>query len=259
MADAPSLFLQSVRVPQGWDDVSETTSSINRARMFDAMARAVSERGYAAVTVSDVVTGARISRRTFYEQFQDKEHCFLETYRTGCESGVAQIDAAVRSLGDADWRTRLSVSLETFLGVLAAEPHFARVLLIDVLGAGTRALEMREEVMRVFVEQFRGLRERARAEEPDLPAVPDAFLRGLVGGTAELVQQCLQESPARDVSDRLRALQPTLFAFAASVLTGGRENRSRSTKVGRVSAGSLAPSRASGRRGREAPSPPRAR
>jgi len=227
MATAPSLFLQSVHVPQGWDDVGETTSSITRARVFDAMARAVSERGYAAVTVSDVVTGARVSRRTFYEHFQDKEHCFLETYRTGSENVIVQIEASLRALEDPDWRTRLSVSLETFLGVLADEPPFARVLLIDVLGAGGRALEMREQVLRSFVEQYRGLRERARAEEPGLPAVPDEFLRGLVGGIAELVQQCLLESPAEEVSEQLRALHPTLFAFAASVLTGGRENRSR--------------------------------
>lgn len=227
MAAAPSLFLQSVRMPQEWDDVSETTSSITRARIFEAMAHAVSDRGYAAVTVSDVVTGARISRRTFYEHFEDKEHCFLETYRTGCENGIVRIDASLRELDDPDWRTRLSVSLETYLAVLAAEPHFARVLLIDVLGAGPRALAAREQVLAEYVEHYRGLRERARAEEPDLPAVPDPFLRGLVGGIAELSQQCLLDSPAKGVSDRLRGLHPTLFRFAASVLTGGRENRSR--------------------------------
>jgi AcrR family transcriptional regulator len=226
MATTPSVFLQSVRAPQAWDDLSETASSITRARIFEAMAQAVSERGYAAVTVTDVVTGARVSRRTFYEHFRDKEQCFLETYRTGCENGIAQIDAALRALHEPDWRTRLSVSLETFLAGLAAEPHFARVLLIDVLGAGAEALQMREQVLGAYVEHYRGLRERARAEEPDLPEVPDAFLRGLVGGIAELVQQCLLESPAGEVSDRLRGLHPTLFRFAASVLTGGRENRS---------------------------------
>jgi AcrR family transcriptional regulator len=226
MAAASSLFLKSVRMPETWDDVGQTTSSITRARIFEAMAQAVSERGYAAVTVSDVISAGRISRRTFYEHFQDKEDCFLETYRTGSENGIAQIDAALRELGNPEWRKRLSVSLETFLAVLAAEPHFARVLLIDVLGAGPRALEMREQVLGVYVEQFRGLRERARTEEPDLPSVPDAFLRGLVGGIAELVQQCLLESPAEEVASRLRALHPTLFSFAASVLTGGRENRS---------------------------------
>lgn len=223
MAAAGSLFLQSVRAPRAWDDVGDTASAITRARIFEAMARAVSERGYATATVSDVVTAGRISRRTFYEHFRDKEHCFLETYRTGCENGLAQIDAAVRALPDPDWRTRLWVSLETYLDILAAEPAFARVLLLDVLGAGAQALAMRERVLGIYVEQYRGLREHARAEDPGLPDVPDEFLRGLVGGIAELVQQCLLESPARQVPARLRALNPTLVSFATAVLTGGQE------------------------------------
>jgi AcrR family transcriptional regulator len=224
MAAPGSLFLQSVPAPRDWDGVSETASSITRARIFEAMARVVAERGYAATTVSDVVSAGRISRRTFYEHFQDKEHCFVETYRTGCENGLAAIDAALKALEDPDWRTRLRVSLEAYLDVLAAEPDFARVLLIDVLGAGARALDMRERVLGIYVEQYRGLRERARAEDPGLPDVPDEFLRGLVGGIAELVQHCLLESPAERIPERLRGLDRTLVSFATAVLTGGRES-----------------------------------
>ena len=223
VAEGASLFLHSVQAPRAWGDVTETTSSITRARIFEAMARVVAERGYAGATVSDVVNRARISRRTFYEHFQDKEHCFVETYRTGCENGIAQIDAALRALADPDWRTRLRASLETYVGILAAQPHFARVLLIDVLGAGARALEMRERILGIYVEHYRGLRELARAEEPDLPDVPDEFLRGLVGGIAELVQQCLLESPPDEVSTSLHSLTATLVSFATTVLTGGRD------------------------------------
>ena len=224
MSATGSPFLQSVRPPRDWDDVYETASSITRARIFEAMARAVAERGYAHTSVADVVSACRISRRTFYEHFQDKEHCFVETYRTGCENGLAQIDAAVRALEEPDWRTRLRVSLETYLEILAAETHFARVLLIDVLGAGPQALEMRERVLGIYVEQYRGLRERARAEDPSIPEVPDEFLRGLVGGIAELVQHCLLESPAGETAERVRSLTPTLASFATAVLTGGHES-----------------------------------
>ena len=218
------MFLQSVPAPRDWDQARTTGVWIVRARICQAMAQVVAERGYAAVTVSDVVRAARVSRRTFYEQFHDKEECFVETYRTGCENGIAQIDAALRALEEPDWRTRLWVSLETYVSILAAEPHFAKVLLIDVLGAGSRALEMRERILGVYVEHYRGLRERARVEDPELPDVPDQFLRGLVGGIAELVQQALLESPPAQVPERLKALTPTLVSFAAAVLTGGRES-----------------------------------
>lgn len=221
MAATTSLFLYSVPAPRNWDEASATGSSIARARICEAMAHVVAERGYAAATVADVVSRVRISRRTFYEQFHDKEDCFLETYRIGCENGIAQIDDALRGLDDPDWRTRLRVSLETYVSILAAEPHFARVLLVEVLGAGPRALAMREAVLAGYVAHYRGLCERARAEEPDLPGVPDEFLRALVGGIAELVQQCLLERPAKDVPDRLRGLADTLVSFAETVLTAG--------------------------------------
>jgi AcrR family transcriptional regulator len=216
MAQANSPFLYSLRDSRNWD---EARTSIARARICEAMARVVSERGYGSATIGEVVASARISRRTFYEHFEDKEACFLETYRIGCENGIAQIDDAVRALDQPDWRTRLTVSLDTYLAILAAEPPFARVLLIEVLGAGPRALAMREQVLAVYVEHYRGLRELARAEEPDLPAVPDEFLRALVGGIAELVQQCLLENPPDQIPDRLRELSGTLVQFAEAVLT----------------------------------------
>jgi AcrR family transcriptional regulator len=219
MAVVNSLFLYSVPAPRNWDEARTTGASIARARICEAMAQVVAERGYATATVSDVVAAARISRRTFYEQFEDKEDCFVETYRIGCENGIAQIDEALRALEDPDWRTRLRISLEAYVSILAAEPHFARVLLIDVLGAGPRAMAMRERVLANYVAHYRGLRERARAEDPDLPTVPDDFLRALVGGIAELVQQCLLESPPKETADRLRNLTDTLVSFAEAVLT----------------------------------------
>jgi AcrR family transcriptional regulator len=219
-----SLYLYSVPAPRTWDEAQTTGTSIARARICEVMARAVAERGYAAATIGDVTAGAHISRRTFYEQFDDKEDCFVEAYRIGCENGIAQIDDALRRLEAPDWRTRLAVSLETYLAILAAEPHFARVLLIEVLAAGPRALAMREQILAVYVEHYRGLHERARAEDPDLPALPDEFLRALVGGIAELVHQCLLATPPADIPDRLRGLNGTLVRFAEAVLTAPSPN-----------------------------------
>jgi hypothetical protein len=86
------------------------------------------------------------------------------------------------------------VSLETYLSHLADEPHFARVLLIEVLGAGSRALAMRERILAIYVDGYRTLHALALQEEPEIPRIPDTFLRGLVGGIAELVQECLLDS-----------------------------------------------------------------
>lgn len=228
MAATRSLFLQSLQAPRDWDDVRATSTSITRARIFEGMATVVAERGYAATTIGDVVKAASISRRTFYEHFQGKEDCFVQTYRTGCENGIAEQAATLRALKALDWRSRLRVTLETYLSHLAEEPHFARVLLIEVLGAGPRALAMREHILAIYVANFRALHAHAQAEEPELADVPEACFRGLVGGIAELVQHCLLEGDEEkasndEVAERIRGLAPTLVSFATAILTSGGE------------------------------------
>lgn len=221
-ASVPSLFLQSVRAPTAWEEVDGTTEAIARARIFEAVAQVVAERSYAHATIADIVEAAGISRRTFYELFKDKEECFIATYRTGCENGIAQIQAAQTTIPDGGWRDYLGASIEAFVSVLAAEPHFARVLLIEVLGAGPRALAAREEILVKFLDRYRRLLELARSQDRELGDVPDEHLRGLVGGIAELVQQRLIRTSEREVPKRLRELTPTLVEFAAAVLESGR-------------------------------------
>ena len=46
------------------------------------MGLAVADKGYPATTIADVVRHARVSKRTFYESYPDKEACFLATYAT---------------------------------------------------------------------------------------------------------------------------------------------------------------------------------
>src|ERR687883_326916 len=65
-----------------------------RERMIDAMADVVAAKGYAATTVGDVVAGAGVSRKTFYEHFRDKEDCFLAAFDSGLDLVLGAIHAA---------------------------------------------------------------------------------------------------------------------------------------------------------------------
>ena len=126
-----------------------------RARMLDAVTRAVADKGYARVTVGDVVGIAGVSRRTFYEQFKDKEDCFLAAYATGTDALIENmVEASLRVGRDAHWREVLRVAIDTYVGTLAADPEFARTFLVDVLGAGPAAVELRRQVYEQFVQQY---------------------------------------------------------------------------------------------------------
>lgn len=214
-----SLFHRRLEPDAGWDAGREAVTASQRARMLEAVVQAVAEHGYANVTVADVVGVAGVSRRTFYEQFADKQDCFLSAYRTGVEVVVAGVVEASASAPEDDWRERLRVGLEEYARLLASEPTFARTLLIDVLGAGREAVELRQQLSEEFVRLFEAVAARAAASEAAILPVPDVFLRALVGGIGELVQQHI----VREGAETLEDLAPTLARVAETVIAyGGR-------------------------------------
>jgi len=210
-----SVFLRALEPPSGWDGGRAAVSASQRARLLDAITRAVAEKGYAAVTIGDVVQGAGVSRRTFYEHFEDKEQCFLAAYATGGEAVLEAIVAAIATQPD-DWQARLRVGLETYTCVLAAEPELARTLVVDVLGAGPRAIELRQSVYGRFVELLRDVADLAAEQLGGGPRMPDLFLRALVGGIAELVQHHIVVRGAASLGE----LTGDLVGLATAVFEG---------------------------------------
>src|SRR3954451_13174305 len=84
-----------------------------RQRMTDAMAAAVASKGYASTTVGDVVAGAGVSRKTFYEHFRDKEECFLAAFDAGVEALLAAIATAPPE--GSGWPERLRARVRAYL------------------------------------------------------------------------------------------------------------------------------------------------
>src|SRR5918911_1380211 len=94
-----------------------------RERMIDAMAAAVADKGYGATTVGDVVAGAGVSRKTFYEHFRDKEDCFLAAFDSGVNDLLAAIVAAEPD--GPGWKASLRARVRAYLSMLAGHPDFA--------------------------------------------------------------------------------------------------------------------------------------
>jgi AcrR family transcriptional regulator len=169
----------------------------HRERLVLGMVAAVAERGYAATTITDVVRHARVSRRTFYEQFADKEACFLAAYDAVSDAVLADIAGAAEEA--SGWEARILAGVDAYLHALAAEPAVARVFTVEILSAGPTALARRREVLRRFAAHIQA-------------QVEDAAALGLVGGIHELVLATLEEDrgaelPAldRDVANMVSA------------------------------------------------------
>jgi AcrR family transcriptional regulator len=171
----------------------EQVTASQRSRLLEAIVEVVSEKGYAATTVGDVVERAGVSRRTFYEQFPDKEACFLAAYDTGVQVMLARMHEAVSRLRDGGLESMARASIAAYLDALAAEPSFAWALHREVFAAGPQALERREEIISLLASQWRRLYLRARSSDPRLAAPPRIeVLRAIVVSQEELVREHLR-------------------------------------------------------------------
>ena len=118
---------------------------IQRSRLLAAAVKAVDELGYADTTVSDVTNRARVSRRTFYELFSNREECLIAVL----EDVVALIAGEVSRAGveGLAWRERVRMGLWAILSFLDREPVLARVCVIQALRGGPEVLARRDEIL----------------------------------------------------------------------------------------------------------------
>ena len=177
----------------------EVVARSQRGRMLVAMAAAVAEKGYAGVAVADVISRARVSRRSFYEHFANKEECFLAAYDASVDLLLGAIDAAVAGAGD-DLAAAAEAGTRAYLDMLATNPAFARTFLIEVLGAGPRALDRRAAVHERFAEQIAAVH-RAGADRPEPPAY---VFRACVGAIHELMSDALVQRGPEALPELLR-------------------------------------------------------
>jgi AcrR family transcriptional regulator len=126
-----------------------------RARLLEAMADAVADKGYARTSVADVLARAGVSRATFYAQFSDKEDCFLAAFDASVEqlASVLRRELERASLDDQLAPIdRLDRVLGIYLELLRGAPSLARTFLIEVYAAGPQAIERRRAALEGFVD-----------------------------------------------------------------------------------------------------------
>jgi AcrR family transcriptional regulator len=183
-----------------------------RTRMLAAMVQAVADKGYARVAVADVIERAGVSRKTFYEQFANKDDCFLAAYDATVDELLATIDEALEALAP-DWLAAHRAAVHAYLEALAASPEFARAFLIAVLGAGPEALARRAAVQDRFAAQLSDIHRRARADIPGIPDVPPYTFRAAVGAVTELVTAHVLEHGAETLPELADAVLDVQLAL----------------------------------------------
>jgi AcrR family transcriptional regulator len=149
--------------------------------MIAAMIEVVSERGRAGATVAHVVTRSGVSRRTFYEVFDDFEDCFLaaldQAIARASEYVLDEYDPAER------WQTRIGAALIGLLEFLEDEPAMGRLCIVETLGAGPRVHERRTRTLDVAIAAV----DEGRLQSKSATALPPLTAEGVVGGVLSVL------------------------------------------------------------------------
>jgi AcrR family transcriptional regulator len=179
-------------------------AEIQHARILAAMVEVCVEHGPANVRVAHVVERAGVSRRTFYEIFDDRDACFL----VALEEGIARVSRCVLDTYDPDakWAERIRMALTALLEFLDVERGIGWLLIVGSLGAGSDALECRRRVLAQMITVIdEGRKETRAGKEP-----PPLTAEGVVGGVLSVLHSRLldreDESPLVELTGPLMGM-----------------------------------------------------
>jgi AcrR family transcriptional regulator len=206
----------------------ERVIDLQRARILAAMVETSLERGAGNVTVAHVVERAGVSRRTFYEIFDDREDCFAAAF----DDGIVRASRAVLDAYDpqAPWIERIRSALTALLALIDTERGTGWLLIVGSLGAGATVLERRRRVLAQVI----AVVDEGRKEAKDGSVLPPLTAEGIVGGVLSVLHSRLLDScfpPTRGIRAResrsrgprnglLPASQPTPAGASLLELTG---------------------------------------
>lgn len=195
--------------------MSVTELTGHRERLLDAITELAAERGYAAVTVADVVGRARMSKRTFYQHFPGREECFLAAYVAAAQRPLHRMAAAAQVAGPSlSLRDRVAAGAAAYLDAMEQRPGRTRTLLTEVLAVGPRGWQVRREVLGAFAAALVAQVEQHRRTRPEVAPLRAPVALALVGGINELVLDAVESGRG----DRLSALLPTITDLVTAVL-----------------------------------------
>jgi AcrR family transcriptional regulator len=230
--------------------------SNQRERLLDAVLQVVERKGYAKMSVEDVIALAGVSRRTFYDHFSNKEDAFLAAYDLVVEQLGTAVTAAYDATADG-WPANVARGLDALLRLLAGEPALAHVCIVEVLAAGPNALARRERTM----ERFRAFLEPGLDASATGPPAPLLAVELVVGGIYEVIYSYVVSDRTQELPEVLpELLHGLLLPFAGAEVAAAESARTRACLAERAerALASSSAKRAAGRRPRRA-GPARAR
>jgi len=207
---------EGVGVAESQDFASEQAPAVmlvtppKRQLILEGMLEAVGAEGYEHTSVRTVLARTGVYRQAFYDNFADKDDCYLQAYDAGLERVEALLLAAARD--EESWTGRLRAGLGALLDFLDAEPDTSRALLVEVHAAGPAAQTKRAAAM----ERIVAFLDLAREQEIGDESPPAIAGEGIAAGIQAVIHSRLATG-----GGSFRELLPEFMYFAVLPYFGG--------------------------------------
>ncbi len=164
------------------------------------MIEAVAEHGYGDTTIAHITGAAKISRRTFYESFDNKEDCFRAAYEVTL--GYLQETMLTAAAAEDRWAQRIRAGLDALLQTFAAHPDMATFFLIAPAGVGDEIADRHHLAMRDLVAALIA----GPPDPPDTGEPSEIRAEALAGGLSRLIGRKASEGEAEALPELLPGL-----------------------------------------------------
>ncbi len=173
----------------------EQVAHHQRERLIAGLAEAVAGKGYAAVTLTDIVKHAKVSRRVFYANFESKEQCFLAAFEVVLSHLHELVAEAV--VGVDDWPQQAIAATRATLSFLSSEPDLARLCLVESRSAGPAVAARFNEA----VGEMAPLLARGRSERAEGQRLPDSTEDSTIGSLVSLAYRKVAAGEAEQLEE----------------------------------------------------------
>jgi AcrR family transcriptional regulator len=185
--------------------------------LLAATADAVQDVGYARMTVAHVVGRARVSRKTFYDVFADREECFVAAFEYAfSRARRVAIEAYER---ESCWRDGIRSALARLLMLMDEEPALARLCVVETLAAGEKMMERRAQALEELAQAIdQGRSSTHAAREP-----PALTAEGIVGAILTVLHTRLRAEGKEPLTDLHGSLMSMIVLPYLGARAAGRE------------------------------------
>jgi AcrR family transcriptional regulator len=195
----------------------EVRLEVQRERLFEAAAAVFARSGYAEASAESISREAGMSKATFYEHFANKEECILALFDEGARTVLTAMAEATAGAGP-DPADRMRAGINVFLEQLASHGNESQTLLVEIIGAGPRAIERRDAILQTFADALYEEAEHAArlGQSKRFQSREDAF--AVIAAGAELASRHVRLGQPADP----RELEPVLERLLLGALSQGR-------------------------------------